>query len=162
MENSGQKKIDYTNPLSQYKSGKTAKIVTQRELDEKKAKLESSHQLEFCKWLKHLPGNYMYFSDISSGTKKSGYMQNISSILKSDDKFPDVFIFHPANGYVGCMIEIKRIDSGAILKDGSLSKANHIQEQNKCHDRLRQMNWFVTFAEGAEEAKRKFEEYINI
>jgi hypothetical protein len=162
MGNAGQKKIDYTDPLSQYKSGKSAKIITQRELDEKKAKLESSHQLEFCKWLKHLPENYMYFSDISSGTKKSGYMQNIASILKSDHKFPDVFIFHPANGYVGCMIEMKRIDSGAILKDGSLSKSNHIQEQNKCHDRLRQMGWYVTFAEGFEEAKIKFEEYLQL
>lgn len=104
----------------------------------------------------------MYFSDISSGTKKSGYMQNVTSILKSDDKFPDVFIFHPSQGFVGLMIELKRIDSGAILKDGSLSSSSHVQEQNRCHEKLRGMGWKVEFAEGVEEAKRMFLSYIDI
>jgi len=41
------KKIDYTDPMSMYRSGKTAKVVTEQELAEQKARKESSHQLEF-------------------------------------------------------------------------------------------------------------------
>lgn len=155
------KKIDFTDPMSQFQSRPTAKIVTQAELDKKQAALEQTHQLVFCKWLKAFPEGYMYFSDISSGTKKSGYMQNITSILKSDDAFPDVMIYHRANGYVGLALELKRINSGAILKDGSLSTQQHVQDQHRCHEKLRAIGWRVEFAEGAEEAKRIFLEYLK-
>lgn len=88
-------------------------------------------------------------------------MQNVASILKSDDAFPDVMIYHRAGGYVGLALELKRIDSGAILKDGSLSMSKHVQDQHRCHEKLRALGWRVEFAEGAEEAKRIFLAYIN-
>jgi len=41
------------DPFNQFRSGKTAKVVTEQELAEQKARKEQSHQLEFCKWIKH-------------------------------------------------------------------------------------------------------------
>jgi len=161
MEQAGQKKIDYTDPFSQYKSGKSAKVVTQRELDEKKAKLESSHQLEFCKWLKNQYPEIRFRSDMQAGRKRSYQMQNLTDILDPYSGWPDITIYHRSCNYIGLMIELKRESSGIWLKDGSLSKSKHVQNQDQFHTFLRSLGWSVCFAEGFEEAKRKFEEYIN-
>jgi hypothetical protein len=59
------------------------------------------------------------------------------------------------------MIEMKRENSGLYLKDGSLSNSKHVQEQNEMHEFLRKNAWQVVFAEGMDEAKIKFEEYVK-
>jgi len=141
-------KFDKYDPFSQYKSGKSAKIVTQRELDENKAKLESSHQLEFCKWIKHTYPEIRFRSDMQAGQKRSGYMQNITDILDPFSGWPDVSIWVARSPYCGLMIEMKREKSGAILKDGSLSKGKHVQKQHQVHEFLRWLGWKVEFAEG--------------
>jgi DNA-dependent RNA polymerase auxiliary subunit epsilon len=58
------------------------------------------------------------------------------------------------------MIEMKRLNSGLYLKDGSLSSNKHVQEQNQMHKKLRENGWQVEFAEGMDGAKIKFEEYL--
>lgn len=153
MANSGQKKIDYTDPLSQYKSHKPYKAKVQHEW---------SAQLAFCKWLKLQYPNVRFRSDIQSAGKLSPQMQNIKLIIDPFRGWPDIQIYHQVGNYCGLMIEMKRLDSGTFLKDGSLSSQKHIQEQAEMHDYLRNLGWSVCFAEGFEEAKNKFIEYINI
>jgi hypothetical protein len=90
-------------------------------------------------------------------------MQNIKLIIDPWRAWPDIQIYHRSRwgNYCGLMIEMKRVDSGTFLKDGSLSTQKHVQEQAEMHEFLRGLGWSVCFAEGFEEAKRKFEEYIN-
>ena len=89
-------------------------------------------------------------------------MQNIKLIIDPWRAWPDIQIYHRCGNYCGLMIEMKRLDSGTFLKDGSLSTQKHVQEQAEMHEFLRSLGWSVCFAEGFEEAKRKFEEYMNI
>jgi hypothetical protein len=156
------KKIDFSDPMSMYKSGRTAKIVTEKELNLKKAQTEHSHQLAFCKWLKLQHPNIRFRSDIQSAGKLSPQMQNIKLIIDPWRAWPDIQIYYKSGKYCGLMIEMKRIDSGTFLKDGSLSAQKHVQEQAEMHEFLRGLGWSVCFAEGAEEAKRKFEEYFYL
>jgi hypothetical protein len=156
MGNAGQKKIDYTDPLSQYRSGKTAKVV--KESDVKQS--EWSIQLQFCKWIKLQYPNVIFRSDIQSAGKLSGQMQNIKQILDPFKGFPDVQVYHKSGNYIGLFLELKRLDSGTFLKDGSLSTQKHVQEQAEMHNYLRLLGYKVEIAEGFEEAKRKFEEYL--
>jgi hypothetical protein len=58
------------------------------------------------------------------------------------------------------MIEMKRINSGLYLKDGSLSNSKHVQEQGKMHEFLRDNLWKVEFAEGMDGAIDLFENYL--
>ena len=155
------KKIDFSDPISMYKSGRTAKIVTEKELNLKKAQTEHSHQLAFCKWLKLQHPNIRFRSDIQSAGKLSPQMQNIKLIIDPWRAWPDIQIYHRSGNYCGLMIEMKRLDSGTFLKDGSLSTQKHVQEQAEMHEFLRALGWSVCFAEGLDEAKRKFLEYIN-
>jgi hypothetical protein len=156
MDNAGQKKIDYTDPLSQYRSGKTAKVV--KESDVKQS--EWSIQLQFCKWIKLQYPNVIFRSDIQSAGKLSGQMQNIKQILDPFKGFPDVQVYHKSGNYIGLFLELKRLNSGTFLKDGSLSKSKHVQDQAEMHNYLRLLGYKVEIAEGFDQAKRKFEEYL--
>jgi hypothetical protein len=158
MGNSGQKiKIDYTDPLSQYRSGRTAKIVKESDLKQS----EWSIQLKFCKWIKLQYPNLLFRSDIQSAGKLSGAMQNIKQILDPYKGFPDIQIYLPKGNYIGLFIELKRLDSGTFLKDGTLSKSKHVQDQAAMHNLLRSFGYRVEFAEGFEEAKQVLESYLK-
>jgi hypothetical protein len=152
MEKTGQNQID---PMSQYHSRKTAKIVTPTA-----KRTEWQEQLAFCKWLKMQYPQVRFRSDIQSAGKLSPQMQNIKSIIDPFRGWPDVTIYHKRGNYCGLMIELKRENSGLYLKDGSLSNDKHVQEQNEVHEFLRHNGWYVVFAEGMADAKVKFEEYL--
>jgi len=156
------RKIDYTDPMSMYRSGKTAKVVTEQELAEQKAKREWTHQLNFCKWLKQTHPEIRFRSDVQSAGKLSAQMQNIMQILDPFSGWPDVSIWVARSPYCGLMIEMKRENSGAILKDGSLSKGKHVQNQHQVHEFLRGLGWKVEIAEGCEEAKKVLESYLKL
>jgi len=156
------KKIDYTDPLSQYRSGKTAKVVTEQELKTKRAKHEWSIQLQFCKHIKLQYPDLLFRSDIQSAGKLSGSMQNITSILDPFKSWPDVQIYKPNDKYIGLHIELKRLDSGTFLKDGSLSKSKHVQQQAEMHSKLRSLGYKVEFAEGLDQAVKVLESYLNL
>lgn len=149
--------LDKHDPLNQYRSGRTAKIVKQSDIKQS----EWSHQLQFCKWIKLQYPNIRFRSDIQSAGKLSGGMQNIKLILDPWKAWPDVQVFYKAQGCSGLFIELKRIDSGTFLKDGSLSKSKHVQEQSKMHEFLRSLGYRLEFAEGFEEAKKVFESYVK-
>ena len=152
------------DPMEMFKSVPKGfgKVVSDAELKAKKDKSEWSHQLEFCKWLKREHPEIRFRSDMQSGTKKSYSLQNVMNILDPYPGWPDVSIWVSKSSFCGLMIEMKRENSGAILKDGSLSKSEHIQNQNQVHEFLRSLGWKVEIAEGFEQAKKVLEDYIKL
>jgi len=120
-------------------------------------KSEWSEQLTFCKWLKLEYPELRFRSDIQSAGELSPQMQNITNILDPFSGWPDIMIYHGS----GLGIEMKRKDSGTFLKDGSLSKGKHVQEQNQMHNFLRSIGWQVHFVEGAENAKELTIKYLK-
>jgi hypothetical protein len=145
------------DPMSQYHSRKTAKVVLP-----KTQRTEWQEQLALCKWLKLQHPDIRFRSDIQSAGKLSPAMQNIKSIIDPFRGWPDITIYHKRGDYCGLMIELKRENSGLYLKDGSLSTNKHIQEQNEVHEFLRHNGWYVVFAQGMDDAKVKFDEYLKI
>jgi hypothetical protein len=144
------------DPMEMYHSRKTAKVVKPTNV-----RTEWQEQLAFCKWLKMQYPRVLFRSDIQSAGKLSPAMQNIKSIIDPFRGFPDITIYLKRGRFCGLMLEMKRLNSGLYLKDGSLSNAKHVQEQNKMHEFLRDNAWKVEFAEGMDEAKIKFEEYVK-
>lgn len=145
------------DPLNMYNSGKIAKVVKESELKQ----TEWSVQLQFCKWIKLQYPNLLFRSDIQSAGKLSGQMQNIKLILDPFKSWPDVQIYHKSKTYIGLFIELKRINSGTFLKDGSLSSGKHVQEQAAMHNLLRSLGYKVVIAEGFEQAKEVLESYLK-
>lgn len=156
------KKIDYTDPMSMFHSRKTAKIVTQRELQAAKDRSEWSVQLEFCKWVKHTYPDILFRSDEQNAKKRTPMMQNIMDIIDPyREGFPDVTFYEPRGKYAGLFIELKREGSGLWLKDGSMSTQEHFKKQAAYHQKLRDRGYCVEFAEGVDEAKKVFLGYLD-
>ena len=150
--------LDY---MDQFHSKRTPKVVTEKELQDKKDKSEITHQLKICKWIKEKYPKIIFRSDMQAGRKKSRNQINMTNILDPFSGWPDIAVYHRSGNYCGLQIELKRLDSGTFLKDGSLSSGKHVQEQNEMHIFLRSLGYKVEFAEGFDEAKRIFESYIN-
>lgn len=144
-----------TDPMSQYHSYKTAKVVKPTTV-----RTEWQEQLAFCKWLKIQYPDVLFRSDIQSAGKLTPAMQNIKLIIDPFRGFPDISIYLKRSNYCGLMIEMKRLNSGLYLKDGSLSSNKHVQEQNEMHKKLRENGWQVEFAEGMEAAISLFQNYL--
>jgi hypothetical protein len=141
--------------MNQYKSTKTAKVVKPTTI-----RTEWQEQLAFCKWLKMQYPQVRFRSDIQSAGKLSPAMQNIKLILDPFRGFPDITIYLKRGKFCGLMLEMKRLNSGLYLKDGSLSNSKHVQEQDKMHEFLRDNAWKVEFAEGMDGAIDLFENYL--
>ena len=144
------------DPMSQYHSRKTAKVVKPTTV-----RTEWQEQLAFCKWLKIQYPEVRFRSDIQSAGKLSPAMQNIKSIIDPFRGWPDIQIYHRSGDFCGLQIELKRQNSGTFLKDGSLSTSKHVQEQEQMNVFLRCLGWRVEFAEGFDQAKRIFEQYVK-
>lgn len=147
--------------MEMYKSRPTAKVVKEIDYKIKMSQREWSHQIAFCKWLKIQHPEVRFRSDIQSSGKLTPAMQNIKKIIDPHKGWPDIMVYLKRGNYVGLGIELKRLDSGLYLKDGSLSKNKHVQEQAEFHEFLRGCGWYVDFAEGFEGAKELFEKYYR-
>jgi len=158
------KKLDISDPMSAYRSKpkRFGEVIKESDLKARKQASENFHQLEFCKWIKHTYPEIRFRSDMQAGQKRSGYMQNLVDILDPFSGWPDVSIWVARSPYCGLMIEMKREGSGTFLKDGSLSKGKHVQNQHQVHEFLRGLGWKVEIAEGCEEAKKVLESYLQI
>ena len=143
------------DPMEMYHSRKTAKVVKPST-----KRTEWQEQLAFCKWLKMQYPEVRFRSDIQSAGKLSPAMQNIKSIIDPFRGFPDITIYLKRGRFCGLMIEMKRLNSGLYLKDGSLSNSKHVQEQNEMHEFLRDNGWKVEFAEGMDGAIDLFKNYL--
>jgi hypothetical protein len=143
------------DPMEMYHSRKTAKVLKPTTI-----RTEWQEQLAFCKWLKMQYPDVRFRSDIQSAGKLTPAMQNIKLIIDPFRGFPDITIYLKRGGFCGLMIEMKRLNSGLYLKDGSLSNSKHVQEQGKMHEFLRDNGWKVEFAEGMDGAIDLFENYL--
>jgi hypothetical protein len=143
------------DPMEMFYSRKIARVVKTMPM-----RTEWQEQLAFCKWLKIQYPEVRFRSDIQSAGKLTPAMQNIKSIIDPFRGFPDITIYLKRGNFCGLMIEMKRINSGLYLKDGSLSNDKHVQEQGKMHEFLRGNGWKVEFAEGMEAAISLFQNYL--
>jgi len=122
-------------------------------------KQEESLQIAVSKYLK------LQYPDVIFTSESSGIRLTMGQAVKakkcrSGPKLPDVMIFEPRGRYSGLMIELKV--KPVNLKDGSLSKNKHIQEQDKMLQRLQMKGYCAFFAIGFECAKGLIDEYMKL
>lgn len=152
---------DYlSRAMGQFKSAKVQKILTPEEA--KRNQEEWDEQLRFSKRLHKEYPEILFYNDRQSSGKVPVHLRDIYGILNPFRSWPDTKIFLKRGKYCGLMIEIKRLNSGTFLKDGSLSTGQHVQEQHAMHELLRAQGWACCFAEGADKAWEMLERYLKI
>jgi len=127
----------------------------------KNKKLEESLQNIVCKYLDVQYPNIIYTSDMSGIKLNLGQATTAKKQRCKRYKIPDLLILQPNNKYHALILELKKSKDEIYLKDGSLSKKKHTQEQNKTLVKLEELGYKACFSCGFEESKKIINEYLK-
>lgn len=114
-----------------------------------------------CQYLKLQYPNVLFITDMS------GVKLSIGSAVKAKKqrcatyKIPDLTILHPAKGFHGLSIEIKKDVSEVFKKNGELKKNQHIEAQNKSILHLKKQGYKALFGCGFEHCKNVIDSYLQ-
>lgn len=102
------------------------------------------------------------FTCDASGVRLSMGQATALKAQRSTHKIPDMIILKPNAEYHGLILELKSDDSSPFLKDGSLSKGKHIQDQNQTLTELLSIGYYAVFAVGFDNAKKIIDDYMKL
>lgn len=124
------------------------------------AKKEEQLSKAVSKYLKIQYPDVVFTCD-ASGVRLTMGQATALKAQRSVHKIPDMIILKPNAEYHGLILELKSEDSSPYLKDGSLSKGQHIQEQNQTLTTLLNIGYYAVFAVGFDNAKKIIDDYFN-
>lgn len=101
------------------------------------------------------------FNSDMSGVRLHRGLQAKVARLRSSRGMPDIMIFEPREQWYGLFIELKATDTRLLLKDGTLTKNAHIQEQASLMRQLRDRGYLATFARGFGETRVLIDWYLK-
>ena len=124
------------------------------------AKKEEQLSKSVSRYLKLQYPDVVFTCD-SSGIRLTMGQATALKAQRSVHKIRDMIILKPNGEYHGLILELKSEDSSPYLKDGSLSKGQHIQEQNQTLTALLNIGYYAVFAVGFDNAKKIIDDYFN-
>lgn len=95
----------------------------------------------------------------SSGLRVSQGLSMKLKRLRSKHTHCDIYILQPQGNYHGLVIELKA--KNIYKKDGTLYKDEHLEDQQRTIDLLREKGYYATFAVGFDETRRIIDDYLN-
>lgn len=122
---------------------------------------ELAHHKEVTTWMKRVYPKVIFRTDYSAGLKLTRGQASTHYKLQHGKGYPDLFIALPVGEYAGLYIELKALDTGLILKDGTLTTDKHVRKQYGVLVKLHEAGYASTFAEGHTEAKEIIRAYMN-
>ena len=125
------------------------------------AKKEEQLSKSVSRYLKLQYPDVVFTCD-SSGIRLTIGQATVLKAQRSTHKIPDMIILKPNAEYHGLILELKSDDSSPFLKDGSLSKGQHIQEQNQTLTALLNIGYYAVFAVGFDNAKKIIDDYMKL
>ena len=125
------------------------------------AKKEEQLSKAVSRYLKLQYSDVVFTCD-ASGVRLTMGQATALKAQRSVHKIPDMIILKPNGEYHGLILELKSEDSSPYLKDGSLSKGQHIQEQNQTLTELLNIGYYAVFAVGFDNAKKIIDDYMNL
>lgn len=105
--------------------------------------------------------NVLFFIDASGVRLTIGQATQLKKQRSKRFKIPDFIILQPCKGYHALILELKKEDESPYLKNGELSKSEHVQEQNKALQHLNKLGYKAQFAVGLDEAMKVVDEYLG-
>ena len=125
------------------------------------AKKEEQLSKSVSRYLKLQYPDVVFTCD-SSGIRLTIGQATALKAQRSTHKIPDMIILKPNAEYHGLILELKSDDSSPFLKDGSLSKGKHIQDQNQTLTELLSIGYYAVFAVGFDNAKKIIDDYMKL
>jgi hypothetical protein len=123
---------------------------------------ESSLHQQVVDYLKWQHPDVLWRTDFAAGIKMNIGQAVKHKRLQKCRAWPDIFIAKKSNGYGGLFIEIKKNYDEVYLKDGiTLRKDDHVHEQDKILNLLRQENYQASFGCGFQHIKFLIDSYLK-
>lgn len=119
------------------------------------------HQ-QICTYINLQYPNVIYTSDASGMRLTIGLRMEAKAKRCNNYVIPDLIILHPAGGFHGLMLEIKRTRNDLYKKGGGYLKSEHIEAQTKAIEQLNKLGYHSGFACGFEEAKTVIDAYLKL
>lgn len=122
------------------------------------------HQ-QVCNYLKLQYPDVMFRTDFAAGIKMTIGQARRHKALQHSRAWPDLFIAEQRHSkqtkemYGGLFIELKA--DNIYLRDGSISKNAHVQEQFKMLGALIERGYQAKFAVGFDEARAIIDDYLS-
>lgn len=109
-------------------------------------------QLAVCAHIRAEYPDVIFFSDFAAGLRLPIWLASLRKQMASGRGIPDLMIDCKQGDYGGLRLELKQEGERIYLKDGSVSKEKHTQEQYKVLEALRKQGYCAEFAVGLEQA----------
>jgi hypothetical protein len=114
-----------------------------------------------CNYLRTNYPEVVFTTDLS-GVRLSMGLAKKCKPLKSSRGIPDLLILHPCNGWHALLIEVKTVNADqALLKNGKPRADEHLCEQLRVIERLRQLGYFACFVHGFAAGRKAIEDYFR-
>ena len=123
---------------------------------------EKDLHLMVCRYIQARYPSVIFTSDPSGMRVTIGLRVEIKKKRCQGYKIPDLIIDEPRGGYHGLRMEIKRSPSELYDRNGNYRKTEHIQEQAKAIDRLKELGYFAAFACGWDECIKVIDHYMKL
>lgn len=123
---------------------------------------EESIQIRVVRYLAEAYPEVLFRADVAAGSFQSiGMAMKMKRLGGNSASWPDMFIAHPAKGYHGLFLELKREGATIFKKNGELVANEHVREQAATLEKLRGRGYAAEFAVGFEAAKKQIDDYLE-
>lgn len=126
----------------------------------KRYKSEANLHMQVADYLRLQYPGVLFHTDFAAGIKLPMALAARNKRLQSGRGWPDLVIVHPIKGCVGLALELKKEGTTIHLKDGTISKAQHVQEQLAVLEELAHAGFVSRFVVGFGEAKYTIDKYM--
>lgn len=122
---------------------------------------ELEAQLTTCAYIRRKYPDIIFNSD-GAGNNVSQVQAGINTQLRSSRGYPDLFIAEPKAEFHGLYIEMKRLGTTLVLKNGQLPADDHFREQWHILARLDKKGYYTAIACGSVEAIDIIDRYLAL
>ena len=127
----------------------------------KRQNKEEILQIAVSNYLKVQYPNVVFTSE-SSGLRLPMGLAVKAKRQRSKHKLPDMIILKSNSFYCGLILELKKDENEIYKKDGSYRKTEHVQEQLKTLNILKEQRYLALFACGFDECKKIIDKYMKL
>lgn len=124
-------------------------------------KPEAALQRAVCDYLRLAHPNVMFMISASGIKLTMGQAKSLKANQNPSRGWPDLLIMH-GNQFHGLFIELKPEGYKLYKRDGTFRKNEHVENQNRVHQMLRDRGYEAEFAVGFDQAKSIIDKYISL
>lgn len=114
-----------------------------------------------AEYLKSQYPKIIFRTDFGAGVRLPIHLAVLQKRMQWGRAWLDLQIVTQRHGHTGMFLELKRDDEKIFKKDGVTYVSDHIREQAEMMDRLRQENYYCSFAIGFDMSKALIDWYLD-